>query len=160
MIALSPMTDDEYQPYVRQSIQDYAAEHVRGGRWSAEDALEQSAREFDSLLTQGLHTPDHFLYMIVEEDTGQRVGVLWFALQSRAGQRTAWVYDIVIYEEFRRHGYATQAFRLLEERASEQGATSIALHVFGHNHSARALYEKLGYEPTNIQMVKHLAPQG
>jgi ribosomal protein S18 acetylase RimI-like enzyme len=41
-----------------------------------------------------------------------------------------WIYDIITHEQFRRMGYA----RL--------GAEKIELHVFGHNHGARALYEK------------------
>ena len=41
-------------------------------------------------------------------------------------------------------------------RPSRQGLETLALHVFGHNPGARALYEKLGYEITNINMAKHL----
>jgi ribosomal protein S18 acetylase RimI-like enzyme len=37
------------------------------------------------------------------------------------------------------------------------GLAGIALHVFGHNQSARALYEKLGYAPTNLNLYKPLA---
>jgi ribosomal protein S18 acetylase RimI-like enzyme len=83
--------------------------------------------------------------------------VLWFALRSRAGQQQAFVCDVVIFEEFRRRGYARRAFELLEGRARELGATSIGLHVFGHNGAARQLYEKLGFVATNILMVKKLA---
>ena len=34
---------------------------------------------------------------------------------------------------------------------------SISLHVFGHNRVARALYEKLGYETTNVNMTEKLS---
>jgi RimJ/RimL family protein N-acetyltransferase len=34
------------------------------------------------------------------------------------------------------------------------GAGKVELHVFGHNHGARALYEKLGYTTTSIVMTK------
>ena len=34
------------------------------------------------------------------------------------------------------------------------GLQGIALHVFGHNTGAQALYGKLGYVPTNINMFK------
>jgi ribosomal protein S18 acetylase RimI-like enzyme len=36
------------------------------------------------------------------------------------------------------------------------GINSIRLHVFGYNHSAIAMYQKLGYETTNLQMEKKL----
>ena len=45
----------------------------------------------------------------------------------------------------------------LEDHARVQSIKAIALHVFGHNTAARALYEKMGYEFTNINMVKKVA---
>ena len=53
-------------------------------------------------------------------------------------------------------GYGTQALRAVEERASELGAASVELHVFGHNPAARALYEKVGYETMSVVMAKRL----
>ncbi len=47
-----------------------------------------------------------------------------------------------------------QAFQALEIKVRELGLHTIALHVFGHNHAARAMYEKLGYITTNVQMLK------
>jgi ribosomal protein S18 acetylase RimI-like enzyme len=44
-----------------------------------------------------------------------------------------------------------------EERARELGATSLGLHVFGHNEARRQLYEQLGFMATNILMTKKLA---
>jgi len=44
----------------------------------------------------------------------------------------------------------------LEERVRHLGLSTISLHVFGHNHAARALYEKLGYVTTNVMMSKTL----
>ncbi|TSA15423.1 MAG: GNAT family N-acetyltransferase, partial [Betaproteobacteria bacterium] len=50
------------------------------------------------------------------------------------------------------------ALEALETRLSELGARSIGLNVFGYNHAARALYEKMGYQITGMGMVKQLAP--
>ncbi len=44
----------------------------------------------------------------------------------------------------------------LEVIAKELGMKKIGLHVFGHNKVARGLYEKLGYEITNINMIKSI----
>nr|WP_244923495.1 GNAT family N-acetyltransferase [Peribacillus butanolivorans] len=38
----------------------------------------------------------------------------------------------------------------IEIIAKELGMKKISLHVFGHNKFARGLYEKSGYEITNI----------
>ncbi|MBA3616939.1 MAG: GNAT family N-acetyltransferase [Rubrobacteraceae bacterium] len=61
---------------------------------------------------------------------------------------------MVINETFRRKGYASRALDLVEHKAGELGARSVELHVFGHNHGAQALYEKVGYTVTNITMAK------
>ncbi len=62
----------------------------------------------------------------------------------------------MIYEDYRRRGYATQALRAIEEKARELGLNNIALHVFGHNDGARVLYEKVGYVVTDFIMAKDL----
>jgi ribosomal protein S18 acetylase RimI-like enzyme len=45
---------------------------------------------------------------------------------------------------------------LVEDRAKELGAKSVELHVFGHNHGALSLYEKMGYNETSITMAKQV----
>lgn len=156
MVRLAPMTESDFDSYYQKGVASYAEENVRGGHWSAEEALEKSAAEYRKLLPDGLATPDHYLYTIEDATTHTAVGLLWFALQRRGGQATAFVYDVSIHPPYRRQGYATRAFQALEERARELGARQIQLHVFGHNHGARALYEKLGFVPTNIIMSKAL----
>jgi ribosomal protein S18 acetylase RimI-like enzyme len=47
--------------------------------------------------------------------------------------------------------------RAAEDEARRLGVDTIRLHVFGHNTRARPLYDKLGYEPTNIMMSKTLS---
>jgi hypothetical protein len=42
------------------------------------------------------------------------------------------------------------------ERMLQLVVCGVGLHVFGHNAGARALYEALGYQPTNINMFKPL----
>jgi RimJ/RimL family protein N-acetyltransferase len=68
----------------------------------------------------------------------------------------AFIYDIEIYEPFRRRGYASQALLAAEDKARELGLKAIALHVFGYNTGARALYDKLGYRVTDLTMAKDL----
>lgn len=42
----------------------------------------------------------------------------------------------------------------LEGEVRALGLSGVGLHVFGHNAGALALYRKLGYQPTSIQMFK------
>jgi ribosomal protein S18 acetylase RimI-like enzyme len=73
---------------------------------------------------------------------------------THGGQTFAFIYDIIIFEEYRRRGYGEATMLAVEEKVREQGLNSIALHVFGHNHAAKTLYEKIGYEITDINMMK------
>jgi len=157
MIALRPMTEAEFQSYLEPAIADYAQEHVKGGRWTEEEALEESRKEYNGLLPNGIATPNQYLYTLVDPERQQNVGMLWVAIRQKPDQCEAFVYDVRIDEAFQRHGYGSQAFRELEHKVRELGASKIALHVFGHNHAAREMYKKLGYEETNVMMAKDLA---
>lgn len=159
MATLVPMTDFEYGDYVAEAIPSYAAEKVASGQWSQEDALELSKKSLEELLPQGKDTPDNHLFTI-RDDQSHVVGILWIAAQDRAGKRIAYVYDVSIKPEHRRKGYAAGAFRALEREVRALGLSGIALHVFGHNSAAQALYAKLDYVPTNITMFKPLPQTG
>lgn len=153
-VRLQPMSEEIYKTFKDQSIKDYADGHIRDGQWSASEAFEQSAQEFSLLLPQGTKTPDHHLFTITDNDTHRPVGILWYGQGSQ--NKTAYLYDIRIDEEARGQGYGTEALVALEEDAKKRGATSISLHVFGHNPGALRLYQRAGYRTTNIMMAKDL----
>jgi RimJ/RimL family protein N-acetyltransferase len=153
---LAPMRPAVYDAYLQAAIADYAEDNVASGRWPREDALERSRSNFEDLLPQGLATPGNYLFEIKATENGPAVGFIWFAVQDRHGIRSAFVYDIEIKSEWRRQGHATRALEALEPRVTALGLSRIGLHVFGHNPGAQALYAKLGYGVTGINMVKSL----
>ncbi|QBD80711.1 GNAT family N-acetyltransferase [Ktedonosporobacter rubrisoli] len=157
MVTLQPMTDAEFQHFIEPVIVEYAQGHVEDGQWAEEEALEKARKDTYSLLPAGVATPNHYLFTIVNE-AQQKVGILWFATQDGHGKDTAFVYDVRIDETFRRQGYASQAFREMEHKVRELGYTRISLHVFGKNHAALQMYQKLGYEMSNVMMAKTLDP--
>jgi RimJ/RimL family protein N-acetyltransferase len=156
MVRLVPMTAAEYQTYLDISIREYAEDKVQAGNWQPEEALEKSAQEFRKFLPEGVATKDHYLYGIEDEALKAKVGMIWLARVLQDAHPIMFIYDFRIDEPFRRKGYGEQALRAAEEQAKALGLDTIALHVFGHNHAARALYEKLGYEITNINIAKKL----
>jgi RimJ/RimL family protein N-acetyltransferase len=155
MIQLLPMTQPEYEPWLEQAITDYADDKVRAGTWEAGEALERSRAEFQRLLPDGLATKDNYVYSIWSDDAplDTPVGVLWMAVPPWK-RSLAFVYDFSIFEPYRRRGYGSQALRALEDKVRALGLDTIGLHVFGYNHGAIALYEKAGYEITDINMSK------
>jgi RimJ/RimL family protein N-acetyltransferase len=155
MIALRAMTEEEFKAFLAQSVPGYASEKVKAGNWTPEEALERSRQDHTKLLPEGLASPNQYLYTI--ELGGSPVGRLWLSVDRQRAGAAGFIYDLLVAEPFRRQGIAEEAMRLLEREALRLGVSSLALHVFGYNLAARALYEKLGYEITNINMSKALS---
>jgi len=156
MIELRAMTPVEYDSYYSQAVAEYAEDKVKAGNWPIEDALERSREEFKKYLPQGIDTPDNYLCTLIDSERGLGVGMIWYASLPDSTGPAWFIFDFSVHPEQRRKGYAAQALAALEERAREQGIQSIGLHVFGHNTTARALYEKMGFEITNINMVRRI----
>jgi ribosomal protein S18 acetylase RimI-like enzyme len=151
-----PFTDVEFHAWLVQAIPAFALINVEDGRWSLAESIEKSKEAHALLLPQGLETPGQFFVRLQDADSGADVGALWWAESDQAGRRQAAVYSIEIEVAARRRGYARAAFGELERVAREHGVHHLSLHVFGHNHAARRLYDALGFEPTSITMRKNL----
>jgi len=151
------MTASEYADWVEQSITGYAADKVTSGQRTPEESLGLTRKEFAGLLPLGLETPGNHLFSVIDSQ-GVAVGVLWFGVKKRFGADIAYVFDVSIRPERQREGHAARAFRALEDEVRRLGLAGIALHVFGHNDAARALYDKLGFRPTNISLFKTIDP--
>jgi len=152
------MTDQAFERFNEAAITDYADENVASGRWPVEGALERSRQEHESLLPQGLATPNQHLFTIRDDALDADVGVLWLSVTEHPGRRSGFIYDVAIDPPHRRRGHARAAFVALEAVARELGVDDIALHVFAHNEAAQALYRALGYQTTGINMRKRITP--
>lgn len=148
------MTRDEFDGYRRRTIRDYAAEHVRAGNWSQEEAERRAAKETDDLLPDGVDSAG--MTLLVAEADGVLVGLVW--LGRAPGERVGWwIYDIEVVPDQRRRGYGHALLEAAEREAQRGGADSIGLNMFGGNDAARRLYESSGYQVTSVQMRKRLA---
>lgn len=159
-IKLVEMREAHFQTYREDLAREYAADKVRAGVWSRAEAGGRARRELDELLPEGPATPGHSLYSVRDESVPAEVGNVWFAVIDSGVGRSLWIYDLIIHEQFRRRGYARRTLELVEEKAVELGARRVELHVFGHNHGARTLYEEVGYGVTSIIMAKPVSAEG
>jgi RimJ/RimL family protein N-acetyltransferase len=156
MVQLVPMTAEEFEAFMEISMRDQAQGQVQAGVWRPEEANKNMQMLRSQFLPAGLATPNHFFFTVQEADTGAQVGGLWYVVEEEEGKRQCFVVDIQIDDAHRRRGYGSQAFKAMENKAREMGITTISLHVFKHNHPARAMYEKLGYAGTDTMMSKEL----
>ncbi len=150
MITLVAMQQADFDRLIENDIREYAADHVRNGNWPEEGSLERSRKEFESLLPQGVHTPNQHIWSL--NDGNQMVGYLW--VEVKGGK--AFIYNFLIHEEYRGKGYGKQALAAMDEKLKSMDVQSVALHVFGDNITAQELYKKMGYEVTGIHMRKML----
>jgi GNAT superfamily N-acetyltransferase len=157
MSILVPMRQNEFAEYRESSIVGYAEENVKAGYWSADGSVERSGMIFDSLLPQGLATPNNYIYEIKPAVDEATVGFLWFANVERQGGRMAYIYHLLVKEPYRRLGHAKHALQALEPIVASLGLRRIGLQVFGGNNiGAEALYRQVGYVVTGINMAKNL----
>jgi len=156
MVKLIPMEQSDFEIYFERGIVEYAEDKVRNGNWSAEEALERSRNEFQKELPDGLQSKNQFIYSIVEESSGQKLGMLWVDVKADTPHHPAFIYDFIIEEQFRGKGFGRQALTALDEKLLSMDVESIGLHVFGDNITAQELYKKAGYGITNINMKKIL----
>lgn len=154
MVKLVPMAQEDFEAYCERSIREYAEEHVKTGNWKASEALEKSRAEFKKLLPNGLQSKNEFIYSIVDESTGRKMGALWVEIKMDETPRRAFGYDFILEAQFRGKGFGKQALMALDEILQSKGVESMGLHVFGHNTNAFELYKKMGFEITNINMRK------
>lgn len=159
MVRLVPMDEAVYETFLEWAVSDYAQEQVKAGTWKQEDARQLAEQAFESLLPEGLSSPNQYLYALVDETLDRQVGFLWYGLRDGDKDRFVALYEIVIFEPYRRQGYGTGSLRALEQQVKESGVRNIVLHVFGHNEAARALYKKLGYVERNVTMAKVLGAE-
>lgn len=154
MVALAPMSPAEFGDYLDDSVRNYAAEKVKAGSWKAEDAERLSRESFDRLLPSGPGTENQHLYSIFDTENGTRVGMMWFGVEDRSPAPGAWIWDFLIFEQFRRKGFALGALHALDSILASMKVESVSLHVFGHNTAAICLYEKYGFRATDISMTR------
>jgi ribosomal protein S18 acetylase RimI-like enzyme len=151
-----PFTDVDFRAWLTQAIPAFALTNVEDGRWTLAESIDKSREAHAALLPQGRQTLGQFFVRLRDVDSGDDVGTLWWAEAQKAGVTEAYVYSVEIEEHARRRGFARAAFLELERVARERGVHHVSLHVFGHNHGARRLYEALGFEPTSITLRKIL----
>jgi len=97
--------------------------------------------------------------MVPPQGSASRRSDLHVAREGRTDEltgRVLWIYDVHVYDAFRRKGLGRKAMLFAEEEASRRGVSRVSLNVFGGNDAARSLYRSLGYAELATLMRKDL----
>jgi ribosomal protein S18 acetylase RimI-like enzyme len=152
------MTDDEFAAWWDLTISQHAQLVSRATGRPLETELEGARRQLPNVLPAGLAT-DGMDFFILEDGSGIEVGWLWLG-RSATDPSAGFVWDIIIDERCRGHGYGRAAMLAAERHFVAQGKTRVGLQVSGGNDVARRLYESLGYSTITTEMSKPLDPDG
>lgn len=116
---------------------------------------------FDHLIP----TLDHYfsdrtpVWWVVRE--GERVGCIWWgqAVEQVSGDRYVHIFLLYVAPAHRRQGIGTALMDLAQAWATEQGYPKIGLQVFAENQAAVSLYNRLGYQPQSVLMLKTITQE-
>ena len=154
-LVVRPMTRDEFEVIFSRLVREYAADHVRAGNWTEDEAETRAAEQTEELLPQGVDTPG-MLLLVAETPSGEPIGHVWVGLARRNSFPGAWIYSIEVAPQQRGKGYGRALLLAAEQATARHGVNAIGLNVFGPNTVARNLYESAGYEVSSLQMHKTL----
>ncbi len=156
-IRLKRMCEDEFRTYRDAAVRGYAEDKQRSGDWVCRDALTLSLQAFHRFAPSGLRTPDQHFFTVHDAATDAKVCWLWYQVRDDGLYRSAYLCDIMIFDEYQRQGYGTACLAELDNQAKGLGLRRVGLHVFGHNTEALELYQRCGYKITDYTMAKDLS---
>lgn len=154
MIKLSKVDEVEFKRYLDFIIPDHAIEITKNFNLTMDQATEESEVMIQDMFKDGLATEGQYLYNIIQANSNEKVGILWYSVIPEIN--SAYLYHILIDEHHRGKGFGTSTIEKLQDKLRESGVGSIGLSVFGKNDGAYRLYKKLGYSNTRISMEKIL----
>lgn len=151
-VELVPLSEKQFLDFRMDAVREYAEEHIKAGNWREEEALDKAEQEFRQLLPNGVKTENHQLFSVTYQN--EQIGILWIYIRQNTAEKQAFIYDIKLAEQHRGKGLGKMTMAALDQYALKTGIKKIALHVFAHNKTAIALYEKSGYITTDYHMAK------
>ena len=119
-----------------------------------DDALREALEETHRLL---FSREGNRVY-VVELQAGVPAALLWVGANRNllTGRMEAWIYNVTVLDGHRGRGLGTAILAWAETAAREAGYEVIGLMVAAHNEGAIRLYERLGFEASNLVMRKRL----
>lgn len=153
MLKLRPMGTNHFQKYLSFAVNEYAIEKIAASTWTPEVAQKNAQLAYDRLLPNGLETPNNFLYSILNDS--EIIGYIWFGTDNE-NSSIAFIFDFEIYKAYQNRGFGSKTLDLVSRETKNMGYTSLGLHVFGNNSRAIHVYQKSGFNITDINMQKKL----
>lgn len=129
--------------------------HEFGAAWRSPDSIDQAVAQS---LERALANPSANAVILVAEDASQEpLGFIHLHTDTDfTGEIHSHVSDLVVHSTAEGLGVGTALLRAGESWAAGRQHRLLTLNVFTGNHRARELYERMGFLPDRIRLVKEL----
>ncbi len=154
MLLLKKMSEEAYERFTALSMKDFAEAKARAERLSVEEGQRIADSAWKSLLPQGQETETHHFFSAFRDNI--EIGMLWFKEERNWETPYGYLYQVWVWDEFQGQGLGRELMKALETELLSRGLKRLRLHVFAFNERAVKLYESMGFETTNLVMVKEL----
>jgi hypothetical protein len=151
-VALVEMTVDELGAWLPGALERFVAARVAAGESPARANSAASAQR-EMSVPGGTPAPGHYVLHLVVK--GERVGALWIYPGYTSSSPERYVFLVELDSAHDDETNRRAAIRAAERWAVGDGATRLALSVFGSAASTHA-YEQLGYVVAATSMFKTL----
>jgi ribosomal protein S18 acetylase RimI-like enzyme len=123
--------------------------------WDDADAL---APGFRDVLVHAVHAQDpRAIVLVAEGPGGTPLGFISLRVSADlGGSERGHVADLAVKEDARRMGIGRALMRAGEAWARERGLPVLSLDMWSTNQGALAFYERLGYRPESLRLMKAL----
>lgn len=158
MLTFKIPTQEEFAVFKKLSIDIYASELVKYKEYpTAKAAMAYAVSEVEALVPQGVHTPNHFIYFLQDENDNN-VGYFWHIMETGSdGKPCSFLAYIYIHDAFRRKGYASEAIRAYEKHLLEDMRCKHVYFFVFRDNPAVLMYQSLGYQTAEDQGKSYLS---
>jgi ribosomal protein S18 acetylase RimI-like enzyme len=144
------LTDDELAAYLPHAKRGYVHDMTTAGAFSESRAQARAEKDFDWVVVN--ETSEYFGAFDEIDGRVVNVGVFCIALDGVGvdhDEPTLHLYDLEVFEPYRRRGYGLAILAEVRELAIDRGAESVRLTVWAGNDGARELYRVAGFAAEN-----------
>jgi ribosomal protein S18 acetylase RimI-like enzyme len=148
----APLTPEQSTSYLPHAQRGYADDLVRAGALDEDRALRTAVADYSSLDEEGMT----YVAGYADVDGAEEwVGVIGWArkgFDSDHEESTLYIYDLEVFEKFRRRGFGEGLLAHAAAEAERAGADAVRLTVWAGNDGAQALYRRLGFVDESARM--------
>jgi ribosomal protein S18 acetylase RimI-like enzyme len=110
------MTKAQFSEFMEVILSPYVAERAAADHVSTDVAERYARDQHARLLADGHLTAGHRFLRIVSTNNNQPVGGVWLWID--VGNKQAFLYNITVFPQYRRRGFASDALALVEQTVS------------------------------------------